>query len=189
MTTKVFNGVTYDLNLLKSYGYSQEVVAGTGETLPRQIAVLVDAIVDAGSNMVTTSASSVAIGTGAKTFVLANDLPVFAGMRGYAIDTANSANYMFFEVTSYTQSTFTLVIDSQVAGGSGTKTSWNLFLGAGLRGETGASGSADIIGETTDTTIDPADYELHYDSSAADNKKILYSDKQKQRDHEIFFFI
>lgn len=189
MTSKVFNGVTYDLELLKNYGYSELVVAGTGETLPRVIAIMTDAIVDAGQNLVTSSASSVAIGTGAKTFVVDDDLPIFAGLYGYAIDTANGANFVFFSVTSYDSGTQTAVVNVTATGGSGTKTSWNMFFGAGPQGATGATGDTDIVGATTDTVIEPADYEIHYDTSGAENKKMLYSNKQKQRDHELFFFI
>lgn len=58
------------------------------------------------------------------------------------VDSANSANYVHGQVTSYSGTT--LVFDSQSVGGSGTKTSWNIYL-SGTRGATGAAGASGSV--------------------------------------------
>lgn len=152
------NGVSYvvpdDLTKDNGAGHSEFVTAGTGESLPRLFAIMSDYLASSAKNMRTTSASSVAIGTGAKTFVLATDIPFYAGERGVAIDTANAANYMYFTVTSYTSSTKTLVtsVASGDTGGSGTIASWYI-ASSGQKGDTGATGATyDISASTAETT-------------------------------------
>lgn len=158
-TTITPNGVSYvvpdDLTKNNGAGHSESVVAGTGETLPRLFAIMSDYLASAGKNMRTTSTSSIAIGTGTKTFVLASDIPFVAGERGVAIDTANSSNYMYFTITSYTSSTKTLVtsVASGDTGGSGTIASWNI-LSSGQKGDTGATGASfDVSSLTEETTF------------------------------------
>jgi len=76
------------------------------------------------------STSSVAIGTGSKTFTLA----ATAGANRYwavgdlvrVSQQSNSANFMEGTVTSYTASTQVLVIDVTSTGGSGTIASWRV---------------------------------------------------------------
>lgn len=85
-----------------------------------------------------TSTSSNSIETGAKTFTTQANKTFSAGQFIMAVDSSNNANYMFGQVTSY--SSTTLVIDSQVIGGSGTKTSWSIYI-VGARGATGAAGA------------------------------------------------
>lgn len=90
-----------------------------------------------------TSASSVAIGTGAKTFTVASDIAnkVFiAGTFVHIYSRADTADYMFGTVTSYSTSTGDLVTDITATGGSGTNTDWNIYQ-AGARGATGATGA------------------------------------------------
>lgn len=92
-----------------------------------------------------TSSSSVAIGTGAKTFTTQTGKQFAAGMFVLVVDQANSANWIFGQVTSY--SSTTLVIDSQVIGGSGTIAAWNIYV-AGIRGAQGSTGAAGADGKT-----------------------------------------
>lgn len=150
-TTITPNGVSYvvpdDLTQNNGAGHSEIVTAGTGESLPRLFAIMADYLASSAKQMRTTSTSSVAIGTGAKTFVLAVDTPFLAGERGVAIDTANAANYMYFTVTSYTSSTKTLItsVASGDTGGSGTIASWYIAA-TGQKGDTGATGAAGANG-------------------------------------------
>lgn len=97
-------------------------------------------LADAGKAMVTTSASSLAIATGSKDFILAEDRPFASGAWITATDSANSANYMFGQVTGYVAGTKTLTVNVTAIGGSGTKTAWNIQL-SGLRGAAGADGT------------------------------------------------
>jgi hypothetical protein len=84
-----------------------------------------------------TSTSSVAIGTGEKTFTTQASKQFAAGQFILIVDTANSANYMHGQVTSYSGTT--LVVDVQNIGGSGTIASWNIYV-SGSRGAIGATG-------------------------------------------------
>jgi hypothetical protein len=90
-----------------------------------------------------TSVSSVAIGTGTKTFTTQSGKQFVAGQFVVIVDQASSANYMVGQVSSY--SSTTLVVDSQVVGGSGTKAAWNIAI-AGSVGPTGATGATGTAG-------------------------------------------
>lgn len=81
-----------------------------------------------------TSTSSVAIGTGNKTFTTQSGEQYTAGVNLIAVSQANTANFMFGQVVSYAGTS--LVIDVQATGGSGTYADWNLSL-AGVRGPAG----------------------------------------------------
>lgn len=76
-----------------------------------------------------TSASSLAIATGSKTFVLAEaDRNYTAGQVVTAWYSASAANFMTGTVTSWTSGTKTLVVDVTATGGSGTLAAWNIGL-------------------------------------------------------------
>jgi len=87
-----------------------------------------------------TSTSSVAIGTGAKTFTTQAGKQFAAGQFILIVDAASNANYMHGQVTSYTGTT--LVVDVQSSGGSGTIANWKIYLS----GARGAAGSAAVSG-------------------------------------------
>ena len=72
------------------------------------------------------STSSVAIGTGAKSFTVDSSKSYQVGMSvKIAFD---STNWMFGEVTSYNPTTGALVVNVTLVSGSGTKTSWTVTL-------------------------------------------------------------
>ena len=72
-----------------------------------------------------TSASSVAIGTGAKVFTVSAGKSFLGGMWLVIADTAApSTNWMMGQVTSYSSTTLTMNIVAM--GGSGTKTAWTI---------------------------------------------------------------
>lgn len=87
-----------------------------------------------------TSATSLTIGTGSKTFATQTGEQYTAGVFLSAVSVANAANYMFGQVTTYNSSTGALVMDIQVVGGSGTFADWNISL-VGARGATGIPGA------------------------------------------------
>lgn len=138
MTIINANGVAYDTDDLFGYGLYETVVAGTGESLPRWTAIHRDLLADAANGSVTTSASSLSIGTGSKTFVLAASIPLFVGCRVVAIDAANANNKMWGEVTSWTPGTKTAIVSVDQIDGGGTIANW---IFAGKIGKTGATGS------------------------------------------------
>jgi glycerophosphoryl diester phosphodiesterase len=101
-----------------------------------------------------TSASSVAIGTGNKTFVTQPQLAYVAGGRLRAVSAANGANFVEGRITSYIDGTLTISVSAGDTGGSGTYSSWRLMV-AGERGLSG-NGSGDMA--KTDNLLGLADY-------------------------------
>jgi len=91
-----------------------------------------------------TSASSVAIGTGAKNFTVSASKSFLGGMWLIIADTAApSTNWMFGQVTSYADTA--LAMNITAVGGSGTKTAWTIsqsavgILGGGVVAGLGAN--------------------------------------------------
>lgn len=82
-----------------------------------------------------TSTTSLTIGTGSKTYTTQSGLTIAAGQYLVIPSNANSANFMFGQVTSYTGTT--LVMNITVTGGSGTFADWNI-LASGPQGPGGA---------------------------------------------------
>lgn len=113
--------------------------AGNSATAAANSATLAGQLASA---IIDTSTTSNAIATGAKTFTVSTNKQFQAGQAILIADQANSANYMFGTITSYSGTT--LVINSTVIGGSGTKTAWNVSI-AGVQGAQGATGAAGTV--------------------------------------------
>lgn len=105
-----------------------------------------------------TSTTSLAIGTGSKTFTTQAGLPIAAGQFLVIPSAANAANYMFGAVTSYSGTT--LIVNVTVVGGSGTFADWS-FVASGPQGvggtgtgtvNSGTAGQLTYYG-TTGTTV------------------------------------
>lgn len=93
------------------------------------------------------STSSVAIGTGTKTFTVSTGLSLNAGQfLLIASDAAPTTNYMWGQITSYSGST--LQVNVTVDVGSGTYADWTMYL-TGERGATGATGSVTDANDIT----------------------------------------
>jgi hypothetical protein len=76
-----------------------------------------------------TSVSSLVIGTGSKTFTIDADGHAYTvGMYLKAVDQANAGNYMKGYVSSITDTTIIVSVDTIV--GSGTIAAWNINIGA-----------------------------------------------------------
>ena len=97
----------------------------------------------------TESTSSLAIGTGSKTFTVEASKGFLEGMYVLAVDDANSSNWMYGQVTSY--SSTSLVVDVQLTSGSGTIADWLISV-SGVRGATGATGATGPVSQVTATT-------------------------------------
>ena len=95
--------------------------------------------------LVGTSVSSVAIGTGSKTFTTQAGKQWVIGDFVIIANTADPANYMWGQVTNYT--TTSLVVNVLAVGGSGTLASWNISI-SGIQGATGAQGDQGDPGAT-----------------------------------------
>lgn len=101
------------------------------------------------------SVSSVAIGTGAKTFTISTGQTITVGDQ--VIVTYNATNYMIGTVTSYNDLTGALVLSIASVLGSGTYAVWTIQVyNTTLLKINVASASLDITGpsQTTATTID-----------------------------------
>jgi hypothetical protein len=117
----------------------------------------------AGPSYQATSTSSVAIGTGAKTFTVESGRGYSAGQWLRASNDAS--NYMEGTVTSYSGTTLVLNVPTGRAVGSGTYTSWNinitgdigpansLTIGSVTTGAAGSSASAEITGSPPSQTL------------------------------------
>lgn len=128
-----------------------------------------DFVTQAGNIYNTTSTSSVAIGTGSKTFTVADSgKPYIVGTPLRIADTAApSTNWIDGIVTSYSGTT--LVVDAVAYAGSGTKTSWNINIGGGPIAYTGTLPVAQ--GGTGATTAAAARTNLDtYSKSEADSR-------------------
>jgi hypothetical protein len=95
-----------------------------------QVVAVANVLTQRLSNQSDTSSSSIAIGTGNKTFVTAGFYEWAVGMWVTVTSAANPANYMFGQVTSWTTSTNTLIVDVDSVGGSGTLSDWTIALSA-----------------------------------------------------------
>ncbi len=93
-----------------------------------------------------TSATSVAIATGSKSFTTqANKFFTVGNFLLIASD-ANEANYMHGQVTAYSGTSLTVNVTD--IGGSGTNTDWIITL-SGTRGAAGATGATGTINDLT----------------------------------------
>ena len=81
-----------------------------------------------------TSTTSVAIGTGSKSFTTQTGEQYTAGVWMSAVSASSPTNWMFGQVTSYSGNT--LILDIQAISGSGSYADWNLSL-TGARGPAG----------------------------------------------------
>ena len=130
---------------------------------------LEDFVTQAGNIYTTTSTSSVAIGTGSKTFTVADSgKPYTVGTPLRIADAAAPAtNWIDGIVTSYSGTT--LVVNAVAYAGSGTKASWNINIGGGPIAYTGTLPVAQ--GGTGATTQAAARTNLDvYSKSEADSR-------------------
>jgi hypothetical protein len=88
-----------------------------------------------------TSTTSVAIGTGAKSFTTQPGLQFFPGGNLIIASNASALNYMTGTVTSYNVSSGALVMNIVSTGGSGTFADWNISI----TGSPGAAGTVTSI--------------------------------------------
>lgn len=96
-----------------------------------------------------TSSSSVAIGTGAKSFTASAGRAWIGGQYLRIVDQASAANFMIGTITSYDGDTGALVMNITAIGGSGTKTAWDISL------EMAPTALLELLGYTEEV-VDPA---------------------------------
>lgn len=118
-------GYSFSDELFSNYNYLN-LVTVDGVQYPAWQAMWVAGLKNIGALIQSTSASSVAIGTGAKTFVLATDVPFVQDQFVFISNTSTAGEWMYGQVTSYNSSTKTLIVNVTDASGSGTETTWKI---------------------------------------------------------------
>lgn len=96
---------------------------------------------------ISTSTTSLAIGTGSKSLTVSADTPFAVGMYVLIAETAApSTNWMYGQITAWNGTTGAMTVDVDVVGGSGTIAAWTVSV-SGARGTTGAAGADGADGE------------------------------------------
>lgn len=126
-TQVTFNGIDFIFSEFTGSGYLDNVTVD-GVDYPRWAAVFVAAMKDINSIQATTSASSVTVGNGTKTFVLAEDVRYQIGQQIKVAQTSSPGVYMYGYVTSYTPATKTLVMTVTQSSGSGSHSDWTVNI-------------------------------------------------------------
>ena len=105
------------------------------------------------NSFIGTSTSSLAIGTGTKTFTTQLTKTFLPGTFVQALSQANpTTDYMYGSVTSYNPATGALVLNVTAIGGSGTLADWGLVM-AGAQGPVGLTGPGYAATSVSSQTI------------------------------------
>lgn len=128
--------------------------AGTATTQASNAAASAVLAASIASGLIGTSTSSLLIEVASKTFATQAGKLFASGQFITASSAADSANFMFGQVTSYSGTT--LIVNVLVVGGSGTLADWNLSVSGargaqgiqGIQGDPGASGSLTKVEES-----------------------------------------
>lgn len=127
-----------------------ETNAETAETNAEAAQVAAEAAAASASNQAAalsgTSTTSLAIGTGGKSFTTQTGKEFDAGNWILATSDADPTNFMHGYVSSYSGTSLTLVVTN--VGGSGTHADWTLRV-SGTRGATGATGATGPAGTSS----------------------------------------
>jgi hypothetical protein len=156
MPIYTLNGVVYDTDLwpsADSRGYAIKTTPGIGgDKVENFAAFMLDAAADAAKQMVTTSGTSVTVGTGSKgPFTLAAPIPYALSSWVQVASAGDSSKFMLGQVTAISGTSLTInVPGTDYFGGSGSATDWTVSS-SGLIGPTGPTGGglANVVDDTT----------------------------------------
>lgn len=95
-----------------------------------------------------TSTTSVAIGTGSKTFTIQTGKAFVIGQFVVVASTANVADYMFGQITSHNAGTGQLIVNVTSFAGSGTLASWSIGLSAPVAANVTTTGTQTLTNKT-----------------------------------------
>ena len=148
MTTSItLDGVTFTDTGFAARGHLTPTTVN-GASYPQWQALFVAGLRQISANIATTgavltdtSASSVSIGSGTKTFTVSSGKGFSTGMWVVVADAAlPTTNYMAGTVTSYSGTTLVISVPANGYAGSGTITSWTI----GVSGQPGLQGAAGV---------------------------------------------
>lgn len=119
-----------------------------------------------------TSTSSVAIGTGSKSFTTQASKFFDVGVWVQIASDANSANYMFGQVTAYSGTSLT--VNVVAVGGSGTKSDWTITVSGhqGVKGDPGV-GTGDMLSTENLADLDDVSAALSNLGFSANAKSLI----------------
>lgn len=157
------NGLAYSAdgsaaNDMQNGGHRTHFITTLQQTIiMAQSAAASAAAASAGAaNLTGTSTTSLAIGTGSKSFTATTAKSWVAGGWVIAFSAAGVSNYMLGRVTSYNSGTGALVVDVTGTSGSGTYADWTVTVA----GPQGPAGGVASVGEATlssNTTLGTGD--------------------------------
>lgn len=127
------NAVGAEVTVLVAQAQASQIAAAASQAAAalseaNAAASAASAVASPGTNA--TSASSMTIGAGTLNCTIQTGKSIAVGQFMLVAYTANPANYMLAQVTSYTSGTGALVMTVKDFAGSGTYTSWTLSLSA-----------------------------------------------------------
>lgn len=111
-----------------SAGSSSTAASGFATAAGVSAAAAAAAAIQAAASLTGTSTTSLAIGTGSKTFTTQAGLSILVGAYVLAASNSGPTNFMQGQVTAYSGTSLT--VNMLTTGGSGTKTDWNITVSA-----------------------------------------------------------
>lgn len=121
------------------------------------------------SNLVGTSTTSLAVGTGSKGFTTQAGKAWIVGSYVFIVATSDRSRVMQGKVTAYNSGTGSLVVDVNISSGSGTYSSWDVGI---ANPSIGATTGANLAGtlQLTGTGANPSNVVLTRSDGATDAK-------------------
>jgi hypothetical protein len=121
-------GYGYVTRLVPAFTNVVSIAANTVTKATEAAASAASALNAPGTNA--TSTSSVAIGSGSKSFTIQTGKAYVIGQTLNVASTANPANFMAGQITAYNSGTGALTVNVTQTGGSGTIADWTISMGA-----------------------------------------------------------
>lgn len=131
------NWATQLTTTVDGINYSAKQYALNAETQANNAAISAAQAAQQANTLTATSVTSLAIGTGSKTFTTQSGEQFIAGQFVTIANSVTPSNFMYGQVTDY--STTQLTVNVSAIGGSGTLASWLISL-SGLQGGQGVQG-------------------------------------------------
>lgn len=113
-----------------------------------------DLITDLRTGFTLSSLTSLAIGTGTKTFAVQAGVPILPGARMRASSSASPSNWMEGVVSTYAGTSLSINVDR--TGGTGTLASWNINIAGSPANDAATTGSGSVVLAMSPTISTPS---------------------------------